>query len=470
VGGTHKKLLVILAFLLVLGIPLVFAITRGLHNYAIIIVVGLLIASIIREDNYWLPVVLLYACLLCADSNIRLLHMVGVKLRWAILGLLVFKELIYWAKTKRIEIHFTGVHLALLGFLLLALISTIYSVDRSLTVQRSISLVLFFVVIFVYYWCKTRDPVSRRNIISFMAKMTPLIYAAEVIYTFARPGAAWEGSRLRGISDNPNGLGQLVMLTLLFLIWCRHNEKSVSTRFYLSFGIAAGAILLLLSGSRASLLAFSFALIFLILRMTPKYFLVTAGTLITVLILSHTFGIVFWFGPSPESGETGIAARLLDPELGGREEAWGKAFELGKRRPIFGHGFGTTTKTFGVLKFKKHQGGYPHNFLLHMFLDIGSVGVGIVVIMHLLLLRVAWRCLSRRVARIEEALPALAACVYLAGVLNAFFENWMFSAGSPSAFPYWLMSMVMVRYFREYRKGAGNLPQPQAAYSRLARF
>ena len=64
--------------------------------------------------------VFMYLSTLGADSNIAFLVGAGNKLRWAVLGAVVFKELSYWAHTKRAEIRMTSGHLFLFIFTIIS--------------------------------------------------------------------------------------------------------------------------------------------------------------------------------------------------------------------------------------------------------------------------------------------------------------------------------------------------------------
>jgi O-antigen ligase len=441
-----KKALVLLALVLGVSLAAGYAVIKGAGSLAVVGATGLLLLPFLLRSDYRLPVLLLWGSLLMADASHSLLREAGLKLRWVILGVLLFKELGCWAFRKNIYARFTGTHLVFGLFCLTAVSSAFLSVAPTLTFARSLSVGMFYLVIFFYFWRQCAEARTRRDLLSVIAAAVPAVYLLEVVWALAAPGTAWHGGRLRALSINPNGLGGLVMLTLPFLVWEGLRRGRRLPRAYLWLGLALGLALLVLSGSRASLAGTGVAVLLLVLRLRPAYFLAAALGVVMLGILAFFYGL----GPA----EVGARARRYGPvadrlrvgELGGRTEAWRAALRLGGERPLAGHGFGTALQVLGGVEFRRHQGGYPHNFLLHAFLDLGALGVALVLLLHGTLLAAAGRCLRHDGPPGEQGAHLLATSLYLAGTLNAFFENWMFSAGSAMAFPYWLMTMLMVRY------------------------
>ncbi len=427
-------------------LPAGYAVYRGLTSYALLIALGLVLLSFLMRSEYRLPVVLLYLVVLLADSHRPLLHIQGLKLRWVVLGILVVKEMTYWAFAKAIRVRLTAAHVAFAAFLALALASAVYSVDPELSFKRALSVLLFGMVVFLYFWRQTDRAQVRMDLAAFVASLVPVVYLAEAGYALLVPDHAFLGGRLRGLSGNPNGLGELVMITLPLVYWDLLRRRPGGRRILAAGTLALGLGLLVLSGSRASFLALGVAVLLMTYRLAPRYFLGMLLAVAALFVLERTYHGPLSAAPAP-GAQPGLAERLADyADPAGREEAWAKAWRMGLERPVWGHGFGTARQTFGELEFARHSGGYPHNFVLHVFLDLGFVGVAAVLVLHVVLISYAVRCLGRGRARAETGLPALAGALYLAGLANALFESWMFSAGSPTAFPFWLMAMFVIRY------------------------
>lgn len=439
-----RRYFVLVLLLIGVSLPAGYAVASGRTQIAMIVGVGLLGLLVLFRYGHRLPVIFMYLSTLCADSNVGPLIRGGDKLRWAVLGTIVLKEVTFWAFAKKVVVRLTSVHILFLALVLLGFASTVYSIDWGITFMRSGSVFLFYVAVFFYFWRCSGAGEDRRNLVSFVAAVVLAIYFAEVVYSVLRPEVATENGRLRGMRENPNGLGQLVMITLPFLMWSfldRVPQRWVSSQ---SLALGIGLTLLILSGSRSSLLSVCISLPLLIYRLAPRYFVLTSLALLLGLMVTTAYEIRF-LGPPAEM--QGSVQRLFMADMGGREEAWPKAYEVGMKRPFFGHGFGTAVQSFGQLEFERHQGGYPHNFLLHILLDLGLLGVMCVLFLHGALGVCALRVL--KASRHFDGVAVLSVAVYVSGTVNALFESWMYSAGSPSAFPYWLMTMIMVRYAYE---------------------
>lgn len=442
--SSPQRTALIALLLLMLSAPVIFFITRGESNLGVLAAVGLGVFVLILKSPYRLPVILMCLSVLMADSNHFMLAILGLKLRWAILGIILLKELVYWASAKEIRIRFTGVHFFLGLFLVLALSSAIYSVDSAITIQKAISLILLFGAVFLYFWRITQDSQTRHDLVCFIARLIPLLYLIEAGYWFLYPQAAYSHGRLRCLSGNPNGLGQLIMLTLPVLYWYLLSRQKPRYTLYMLAGMGLGLVLILLSASRGSFIGLSLAIMVITFKATPRHFFL-------LLLFALVLNMVQEYGVSADQieglgGKSGLAERFDATGMGGREEAWSVAIDVSLENPLLGHGFGTTDQTFGARTFRVHQGEHPHNFLLHMFVDLGGLGMGLVFFLHLTLLVYAVTLYLHRSVTGEDFLPLLATGLYLAGLFNASFENWMFSAGSPVAFPYWFMTMLMVRY------------------------
>lgn len=464
----------ILTFFLlsIVSVAVGYMIIKGMAYPAFLSAIGILLFALIMQSDHRLPVLLMYVSLLAADSHFDILRSYGLKLRWAILGVLVLKEVTDWAFSKQIKVRVTAAHVFFLFFLIYAMVSSLYSVNSTLTFSRGASVLLFYIVVFLYFWQHSFDSKSRIKLISFVALCSPLIYFAEVAFMFLYPGSSWSGGRLRCISGNPNGLGQIIMITMPMIYWYLVSEQKPRYKFYLIFGIIVGLVLLTMSASRGSLVSLSICILIITLKIVPKYFI---GTLLFSVFFAFAVIIYGLNKPVEEINKAKVAQRFEEGGLAGRQEAWEKAFNVGLEKPFLGHGFGTAMITFGTLEFKEHYGAYPHNFVLHTFVDLGLVGVVLVFLLHLVLLFYAVKVISNRFKGVDSGIPFLAVGIYLAGLFNAFFESWMFSAGSPSAFPFWLLTMLMIRYAtdktsRYYSYGKENISKTDLDYLDMHRY
>lgn len=459
------KVLFVLLLTLAVAAPAGYGLVSQYSRFVVAAVLGGLMFLAVMRSDVRIPVILIYVCLLCADSNVHLLARYGKMLRWCVFGALAFKEITHWTFSRSIRFRMTPVHAVFLLLIAVAMISSTYSVDWLLTFKRSFSVLLFYIVVFIYFWRQMEHPENRIDMAEFLVRLVPIIYLIEVVYTVAVGDAAWYGGRLRGMRGNPNGLGLLIMMTMPLLVWALLVKRKGNLRAYALFGTAMGLVLLIMCSSRASIFGLALCLFIMSIRLMPRHvlFFVVGGAFLVMLVEARGYA----------SGESRLARRVIEAvsrhgggyPLAGREEAWARSLQLGMERYAGGHGFGTAEETFGRMEFDVHYGGYPHNFVMHIFVDLGIPGVILALLIQIILVyySVALMSVGPRLRSIEYGLPVVVVGMYAAGIFNAIFENWMFSAGSPGGFPFWLMAAMVTRYhcllqsgttmsFMEYRR------------------
>lgn len=140
----------------------------------------------------------------------------------------------------------------------------------------------------------------------------------------------------------------------------------------------------------------------------------------------------------PREDEVGFPSLYVyKPILGwgsGRVFAWLSAIRQGLACPVFGYGFGTEQAVF-VDRFYFFQGAFTENSFVGMFLQLGLVGLLLMVVPAVLaLVLVGRRAWSTR--RFEPAV-AVPAAVVLAGLIVGCFESYMYSVGNLSTLTFW---------------------------------
>jgi hypothetical protein len=126
----------------------------------------------------------------------------------------------------------------------------------------------------------------------------------------------------------------------------------------------------------------------------------------------------------------------------GRVFAWLGALRQGLEVPVLGYGFGTENKVF-VDRYYYFQGDFTENSFVGMFLQLGLVGVLLVLLPFLLVASVAVRVL-RRPHGPARALLAAAAAVVAAGFVVAFFQSYLYSVGNIATLPFWIAAVLGV--------------------------
>ena len=127
-------------------------------------------------------------------------------------------------------------------------------------------------------------------------------------------------------------------------------------------------------------------------------------------------------------GETPRDERTLIGSSG-RTEAWRGALGLVADRPIAGYGFGTEDRTF-VDRYVFFNSNVPENSYIGILLQLGIVGLVLLVLLVSALLRPALR------ARDEVAAAATAA--FAAAAVLGLFQSYLYAAGNVATAPAWV--------------------------------
>lgn len=192
-------------------------------------------------------------------------------------------------------------------------------------------------------------------------------------------------SVLSNIGLHANDLGVLLALGLsiqLFLLPVVNGKARIG----LLGCIAIAGAALVLTFSRGSYLAALVPIIFFILSLRKiSYFLVI---FVGLAILSIVFGETIWIristGFSAAPGATFTAGGGMSGEelSAGRFWIWQHLMHDVWRSPIWGSGVGSTVWTdaahSGVIRV-----GHPHNLYLRALLDMGFIGLGLIVLFYI---------------------------------------------------------------------------------------
>jgi len=259
-------------------------------------------------------------------------------------------------------------------FFVITVITLAYSETLVVSAQKTLSYVLFFLVIptYIVKIYQKDGELFFRKIVFFI--LTILLVC--LILRFVDAGnAVSHGGRLRGLFGNPNGLGLFCMLTFLLsylIIHLRPNLFSKNEKRLIYFLIL---LPLFMSGSRNVATAL---MLFLVLgafyKMSPFLGFIIFLTFIVLyemidtnyIYIIKTLGLESFF-------------RLGTIEVGGgRYIAWKFAWEQIQHNFFLGKGIAfdeyIMRKNYGLLSRLGHQGGV-HNSYLIFWLNTGIIGV-----------------------------------------------------------------------------------------------
>jgi O-antigen ligase len=278
--------------------------------------------------------------------------------------------------------------------------------------------------------------------------------------------------RVRGFFNNPNTQGLIAMLIFYPLVWWWRTEPEGTRRVALGALVIAWGGIVLLAGSRGSLLGVvggGVVLLALYGSVATRYsvplviaLLIAVGAL---QLVAPEFGRAFLI----EGTDTSQAAQDSTAQLD-RPFLIQRGIELGMRSPIWGVGFTASDQVFNEdHPYLISQGIYisgSHNSYTRLFVDLGVVGllvaapIFVIILGHVLVA-------PPRIKR--DPTVAFMTAAVIAGLINAFFEGWLFGFGNSSTIPFWFFLALIPLRMTQLREAdeqaaqaASDAPSPDA--------
>jgi len=262
--------------------------------------------------------------LLLTSSSVYWLSELAGTLRWLFLGAIGAVGFSQWILGKS-PTRFRPIDLWMVGFLVLAFYSLTYSILPSVTLQRAVSLLIFYLAVFWGVWIYVEDEKKIAIVIH------QLLAASFIVFLFGLTNIG-AGGRFSSFFTSPNTVGVLASVLMPLVFWsalCKKNRLSFALLFLMG-------VSLLLSMSRGGILAAMIGV---------GYFLVIyyrRHRAAVVMLLLFFIGVSYFYVEM--FGAASIKDYLRWDTLlsgSGRSEAWTEVMRLVKMRPWFGYGFGT---------------------------------------------------------------------------------------------------------------------------------
>lgn len=276
----------------------------------------------------------------------------------------------------------------ILSLLALSLFSVFWSTSPDFTADES-KVVLRGTLLGAYL--ATRF--TPKQIIIFFAWALGIAAVLSFIYVQINPAYAVTNTNgqisWRGIYTHKQYFGRTMTLAAITFWWCAIERWRYRWVGYI--GVVAAIAMVLLSESRSSLVILAAALLFIPLSgVFQKSYKLRTVLLFTFLIFLSSV-ILFLFS-NYEFLLVDVLGKDLD--LNGRMPIWTAAIQKGTERLWFGHGFagfwtsqdawevirGTWAAKVGAGRFHSHNG------FIDLFLDLGLVGLGLMLLSFILLL------------------------------------------------------------------------------------
>jgi O-antigen ligase len=407
-----------------------------------LILIEIVVATLWRFEVVFFPFLMLV--FLWAGSDPGLLAGVAGSVRWVVLGIGAPAGAFLWMRRR--QRAFTALHLAALFCVGSALASAMMSNVPMISLLKVASLFLLF----LYASTGARMAIVGRE----ERFMRGLLLASEVVVFSCALGAIL-GLSLMG---NPNSLGAVMAVGLTpLLLWGFVVAQTPAERYRRGAVLLLCGVLLYSSLSRASLLAATVsAIVFCVCLRRQR------------LLLRGAFLCVFFLSVAavarPEQFSDFVSATTENVVykgkreqglLGSRKNPWEEGIALVKEHPWFGTGFGTSdvgevadgSTSLDVMgglytgagALREHGNSY-----LAIMEYMGLFGViPFVFLLFLVVRMIVQMCLwMRRTTNVyHPGIPM--AMVLMAGLVHAFFEDWLFAVGYHLCVFFWIMAFLL---------------------------
>ncbi len=269
---------------------------------------------------------------------------------------------------------------------LCACASALWSDAPSLTVMKLVA--LMGAASFAYYLSAC---FSDGSLLSILKKMffwsIALSYAAVLLLPGEAIGTGDFAGIWQGIYSHKNSLGLNMALSLVVFASTAKEARRKSWFLYVAGAFAF--LLLVLSQSSTSLMVCMIcAFVFALRNVARRRVRLAVGALVIGLILIGSANQEFAMTKFLDAVDR-------DATLTGRTGVWGASLLMASERPWLGYGYGAFWRgaegpSAEVWKLSNFEAFYSHNGFLDVLLDLGFLGVGllIVVLFHYLILAI----------------------------------------------------------------------------------
>jgi O-antigen ligase len=384
----------------------------------------------------------------------------ATSLRWLFLAVGAFGGLVIWTRDSRIP-RLGAFHLIAAFCVGSALLSAAVSEVPDTALLKVASLFLLFLYASTGARLAILD--KRREFAEgLILACELLVYFSAICYFILR----------FGVFGNPNGLGSIIgIIATPVLLWAAAISETRRLRQRRLFALALCVALLYLSDSRASILGATFALLILVVVFRHRRLLLQC---LFVVVLFLTALAV---NPSHvEEMTTSVMERILYKDdgaaagvFGSRFSPWEETLRGMKRHPWFGSGFGTSelgdsrpNRAPSSVYTEEGTNREHGNSYLALAEYLGILGAIPFVALLVFLITVVVQVFSRarRSANFHQLCVPLALAV-TAGLVHAFFEDWLFAVGSYLCVFFWVSAFLLMDLIPEAAPRISPTPQWQ---------
>lgn len=357
--------------------------------------------------------------------------------RFALLGALIVANVLTGKRSHASarERAFIG---AISGFAALAVCSAIWSVDPNLTIQRAMGMSLLFGSIAtsaLYVW--NDGAAVERDFRTIAAVFLAAIFVGIPAY-LVHASWAFSGSRFRGVLENPNTIG-IVCSMVLPVVVALAADANTTRRGSWILGAMLLTFSVLAAASRGGIVGSALGIGVLLLRRAKDSPRRTIPLLVVLGVVAGSLFLITASGSgSDQSPVSQAIARFTTQDDSGRSDGRRIALDASAERPVTGWGFGTQEKVIAPrVPVGGALTGLVHNGYLVVLVEMGPLGLLLILVALGLALRSVWRVSDPRM------LVALAA--FVAGSFSQIIESGLTSAGAVFTLTYWMIAMAAIR-------------------------
>ena len=427
-----------------------------------LILIEVILAGLWHFEKVYFP--LLIVVFVWAGTNMPIAGAMGTA-RWLVLGVGAIAGTFLWLREKHQS--FTALHLAAFFVVAEALVSAIVSSDPYGSLLKVSSLFLLF----LYGSTGARLVIAGREQIF----LREVLRGCQIIvflsaFAYAIGWMVW---------GNPNSLGAVIGIAVMpIVLWGFLIAETSYQKCWSLVAILICIALLYLSLSRASILAACVSTTVLLICLRRQRLLLKGALLLAILL-----GIGGVLEPSRiESFTSTLTDTLLykgkqdEGVLGSRESPWNDTVASLKQHPWFGSGWGTSDigrkakfaqiSLLGGISSADENREHGSSYLA-IAEYVGFIGIVPFAFLFFLVLRMIFQiCLwMRRTSNPHH--PAIPLAMMLcAGLVHAFFEDWMSAPGSYLCVFFWAGVFLLNDLMPEHQ--SLRLKAPSPAHPRVA--
>ena len=417
-------------FIIISLLWLVFGIYSGPIVYAIVPLMLLLLA---RKEMHLEILLGFFFILILSDSRLASLQFaVTVKNIYLLfIALVTFNEM----RNHGIIISFYKYFIA---FFCVAIVTILFNPDMSLSFQKTLSYILFFIFVpnYIFIVFKKYGFMLFKSLVYFVG----LILILGLVLNITNPEMTNLVGRFRGLLGNPNGLGLFTFLFILLFFTLNEHFPNLFSRNEKIVIYGISFFCLLKCGARASLISTVLFLFFYrFYKMSPivGFVIFIIVLLLYQLISDNLVNIIVSLG-------LGEQFRVETLETGsGRVIAWKFAWDEIQYNFFLGKGFSYNEylfrKNYDYLSRLGHEG-MAHNSYLTIWLDTGLVGL-------ILFLTGLFSIFLKAAKRSRLSIPVLYSVLF-----SNYYESWITASLNP--FTIQLVFILTVIFIYDFKPDA----------------